>query len=106
MHLLTFVRMKDPGFLFRGAVILGQVGYVVVFDVCCVANIFRLTRLAAYPGFYFLIYDSLDSVLGLHWPTLSVQGYAIALLATLKRRHVLLIPRSLRLSKTLQKAVN
>jgi hypothetical protein len=27
MHLLTFIRMKDPGYLFRGAVIGGQFGF-------------------------------------------------------------------------------
>ncbi|KAL3895672.1 MAG: hypothetical protein SGARI_007384 [Bacillariaceae sp.] len=33
MHLLTFVRMKDPGYLFRGAVIGGQFGFGAAFTL-------------------------------------------------------------------------
>lgn len=33
MHLLTFVRMKDPGYLFRAAVIGGQFGFATVFSL-------------------------------------------------------------------------
>jgi hypothetical protein len=33
MHLLTFVRMKNPGYLFRAAVVIGQFGFGVAFTL-------------------------------------------------------------------------
>jgi hypothetical protein len=33
MHLLTFVRMKDPGYLFRAAVVVGQFGFGAAFTL-------------------------------------------------------------------------
>jgi Alternative oxidase len=38
MHLLTFVRMKDPGYLFRGAVIAGQFGFGAVFTLAYIVS--------------------------------------------------------------------
>ena len=38
MHLLTFVRMKDPNMLFRAAVVIGQFGFGAAFTLAYVIS--------------------------------------------------------------------
>ena len=99
MHLLTFVRMKDPGYLFRGAVILGQVRCIRGVCLWLEAHHTLSSKCSQLVPCSTSFWFSLDLVLALPRHTSLAPNFVIVLLATSKKKRV---RRTRRLSRRLK----